>query len=52
MKRAPGYYWIIWADEWEVALYRSDGVWLLTGFEEEFTEDRLTEIDERRILKD
>lgn len=46
--RAPGFYWVMWDGEWEVALWKYK-YWHVAGDDAAFIDTDMDEIDERRI---
>lgn len=48
-KREPGFYWVLWEEEWQVSQW--DGYWWwLTGIEYEQSDKHFTEIKEVKLL--
>lgn len=55
MSREPGFYWvkIYQTDEYEIAQFAENGIWYLNRSPvTTCTDDRLYEIDERRIVRE
>jgi hypothetical protein len=51
MGRKTGYYWVVYDDEWEVALWKeAQGLWYLFDCPVAAQESELNEINENRIL--
>ena len=52
--REPGFYWVkIYSnDKFEVARFAGSGIWYLNGTNATCEDDRLWEIDERRVTRE
>jgi len=50
-KRKDGQYWVLFDGLWEVAFY-IEGIWNMSGTEEEFLDKEFEEIDEKMLIHD
>jgi len=44
--REPGFYWVKWIGDWEVAQWYQ-GAWLIAGLDDDFKDSAVGEIGER-----
>jgi hypothetical protein len=50
-KRFDGFYWVKYRDEWIVARWIRQEIWVIPGAHAPFTDNCFDEIDERRIQR-